>query len=917
MRLFLKVLAIGLVLAGALGLWMSLTKSRTAEIPQSIGEFPGASVVIVTLDTTRADRLGCYGSEAGLTPVIDGLAQRGVLFEAAQSVAPVTLPSHTSILTGLYPIKHNVRNNGMFVLEDEFETLAEVFSDHGYATGAFVSAQVLAKRYGLVQGFDIYDDDLTSGRRFGHSMVPSRRGSQTLEVAKQWMAGVPDDQPLFLWLHFYDPHAPYAPPAEFRDRFPGDPYGGEIAFADALVGDLVGELEASGRMDNTIFTVLSDHGEGLGEHGERTHGFLLHQATIHVPWILTTPKTDAPIRITEPVSTVDLSPIVTALVGLDPPNKDITDGRVPFGRASRADTPESVYFEAMLPMFQYGWSELRGIRSGRWELHSGTRDELFNMYSDPRQLTDLSPVEPLDLEHMNTLLADYVEADSDLDFGAAQELPPSEREALAALGYLATTAPPRGDPPDPRDLVSSHVKVEQAQSHVVAGEFEEALASVDMMLSNDPENIAALNLKGRVLLMMRNFDQAEETFRRSLEIDPQNSDVVSGLCDLEMTRRNFEQVIELAELGKKTRSPFGVFDAVKARALLALERVDEADTVIASALEASPDDPDLLSMKAARLQANGNTDQAVAALQHALEGSPYHQRARRQLGALLKSTGRTEEALEVYQAMLRIQPDDAETYHEIGGLKLDADPGAAVPFLEEAVRLAPTRAKFLTVLGVAYIRTGRAAEAEAILRRAVDADPDDPTARSNLGIVLVQSRRYDEAIEELRKLLDRWPDFAAARNNLAIALGESGNLAGAEREVRQALEDQPEFLDGLLTLAAILDRNGRYEEEYAVLKRALPLSEGRADVRHRAAMCAAQVGRCARALELLEPDLNHPEVFFPDLNLAVATCLEKNGRIQLALRHFEAAAQKSPAGAKRDEAQNGLQRLGLRLKQGG
>ena len=315
-----KIAGVALLIAGVIGLWLSARVGSPPEVPESIGTFQGGSVVMFTLDTTRADRFGCYGSTAGLTPFHDSLAERGVVFENAKSVAPITLPSHTSMMTGLYPTNHQVRNNGMFVLGDDIETLAEVFSDNGYATGAFISAQVLVARYGLDRGFDVYDDDLRQARKTGQSVVPSRRGNVTLDAAKQWLATVPDDKPVFMWLHLYDPHAPYDPPGEFRARFPGDPYGGEIAFADTLVADLYATLEQSGRIDNTVFTVLADHGEGLGEHGENTHGFLLHPPTIHVPWILSTPATDEPIRFVDPVSIVDLAPMVTALVGLEEPN---------------------------------------------------------------------------------------------------------------------------------------------------------------------------------------------------------------------------------------------------------------------------------------------------------------------------------------------------------------------------------------------------------------------------------------------------------------------------------------------------------------------------------------------------------------------------------------------------------------------
>ena len=912
-----KITGIALIIAGAFGLWLSSRANRPSDIPDSVGTFPGASVVMVTLDTTRADRFGCYGSTAGLTPFLDSLAERGVVFENAQSVAPITLPSHASMMTGLYPTKHEVRNNGMFVLGDDVETLAEVFSENGYATGAFISAQVLVSRYGLDQGFDVYDDDLSQSRKSGTSVVPSRRGNVTLEAAKQWLATIPQDKPVFLWLHLYDPHAPYDPPGNFRARFPSDPYAGEIAFVDALVADLSATLDQSGRLDDTVLTVLADHGEGLGEHGENTHGFLLHQATIHVPWILTTPATNQPIRVVDPVSITDLSPLLTTLVDLRTPNQDRSDGRLPFGGRDATNPARALYFEAMLPLFQYGWSELRGVRSGKWELHAGTRKELFDMAADPRQLTNMAEVEPLELENTSRSLDDFVAEDHGVSAEAALELPPAEREALEALGYMANTSPARRNPPDPRDLVTGHVHIERAQHHLALGEYEEALASIDVMLGGDPENLAALSLKGNVYTAMGDFVQAEETYRRCLEIDPANSDVVMGLCRLESLQGRHERVIELAQVGRGTRSPFRIFDAVEARALAALGREDEADALLASALAASPDDPDLLSAYAERLMKQGKDAEAEAALTRAVAKSPFHQRARRLLGQLLQEGGRSQDAIGVYEEMLRIKPDDAETHFAIGSVLLEEDPTAALPYLEEASRLAPSQSRFLTSLGVAYLKTGRMSEAEATLRRAIALSPDDPSIRNNLGIVLIQSRRFGEAIEELNALLENHPEFVAARNNLAIALAESGDLARAEREVRQAIEKSPDYLDALLTLAAILDRGGRLDEEYSVLQRAFELSPDRVDVRNRLAMCAALVGRCDHTIELVGDGVESPEEMTADLNLSIAKCLEQQGRDTLALRHFEHAARKSPPGALRVEAQGGIQRLGLGLQNKG
>ncbi len=908
-----RIVAIGLVVFGAFGLWFSMKMDRPAAVPDSIGTFPDASVVMVTLDTTRADKLGCYGATSGLTPFLDEMAKKGVVFEAAQTVAPVTLPAHASMMTGLYPIKHGVRNNGMFVVPDEVETLAEVFSKEGYATGAFISAQVLVKRYGLGQGFDVYDDDLSQGTKVGRGLVPSRRGSITLESALSWLETVPPEKPVFLWLHLYDPHAPYDPPPEFRNRFRGDPYGAEIAFADTVVKGLVDNLRESGRLDNTVLTVLGDHGEGLGEHGERTHGILLHQATIHVPWILTTPEMTRPMRFRSPVSIVDLAPLLTTLVGVEPPNRDRLDGKVPFGNNQRDVDGEPIYFESMLPLYQYGWSSLRGLRSRDWNLISGAHDELFNLETDPRELSNVVDTETLEFENLNEILGEFVASDEDLSPEVARDLPPSEREALQALGYLATTAPPRRSPPDPRDLIGAHVRVEKAQNLLAAGLSSEALGEIDKMLADDPENIAALNLRAQIYVSMGDLDNAEKAYRVSLEFDSANSDAFSGLCRVEQARGNHEKVLELARLGRKSRSPFGVFDAMEARSLIALGRDGDAEALVKAKLAENPEDPDLLSVRALLLAGRGKLDEAEADLRKAVEVAPFHWNARNQLGNLLKANGRQEEAVEVFEQLLHIQADDPGTLSSIGAILVDSDPTAAIPYLEEACRLAPGRAMYLTTLGVAYLKVGRLNEAESAFRRAIELDPEEPSVRNNLGIVLTQSGRFDEAISVLRDLLKKSPGFFKARNNLAIALAESGNLQAAEKEVLEVLAEHPDFTDGLLTLSAICDRGGRIDEVYEALKKAAATAPDRLDVKIRLATAAALSGHCDATLDLFEDQLETPTALPPELSLEIGKCLEQDARLRLALAHFEQAARQSTSSPTRDEALAGVQRIGLQL----
>ncbi|MEM1179641.1 MAG: sulfatase, partial [Acidobacteriota bacterium] len=298
--------------------------------------------VLVTLDTTRPDRLQPYGADDVATPTLLRLAREGVVFEEAMAVAPITLVAHTSLLTGLNPPRHGVRNNGIHFVGDELETMAEILGGHGYRTAAFVSASVLEARYGLDQGFETYDDDLSTGTNRQPRVVPDRSAGATVDAASRWLDSVRADERFFLWVHFYDPHAVYSPPAPYRDRYRDRLYDGEIAYMDAELGRLLGHPALA----DAAVAVVGDHGESLGEHGEQTHAILAYQSTLHVPFFLQVPGGPEGLRVPTPVSHVDLLPTALDLLGLPFSITGGSDGRslVPLLEghdvARGADTPD-------------------------------------------------------------------------------------------------------------------------------------------------------------------------------------------------------------------------------------------------------------------------------------------------------------------------------------------------------------------------------------------------------------------------------------------------------------------------------------------------------------------------------------------------------------------------------------------------
>jgi len=870
----------------------------------------GANLVLVTVDTTRADRLGVYGGDPEVSPNLDRLAARGVTFLETQSSAPITLVAHASILSGRYPYHHQIRNNGMFALPESVPTLATVLRDHGYRTGAFVSAYVLARRYGLGRGFDVYDDDLSRGRHEAADVVPSRRAEVALEPALEWMLHSDGGQPFFCWIHFYDPHAPYDPPEEFRRRFATDPYSGEIAYMDSIIGRLTDFIAERGLADTTFVTVVGDHGEAFGEHGEQTHAVLLHQATLRVPWILSGPRLPRDAKIRVPVSIVDVAPTMCRLLGV--PEPDGIDGlEVVDLLAGDAATylDRSLYAETMLPRFQYGWSQLRSLRRNRWQLVSGSRDELFDLANDPRELVDRHDVEASTARELASELEAIVETDDDLGTAARTAVSQDEFERLRALGYLGLEAGPRLDPPDPRDLISAHVHTERSRALAAQGRAEEALAELVTMLDLDPQNTSALGLQARLLFQLRRIDDARETLERLLSLDPDNASAYRQLAQLELFERNPERALELSRLGADTRGAFQGLAVTEASALVALGRVEEASSLLDRRLEEHPDDAELLASRAGLYVIKGNVQRAEELLRHAVAVDALHSRSRMALAELLDGRGRTDEAVQLLEDLLRIDPGQAEALARIGTMRL-VHPETARPYLEEAVRLQPFRHDYLMKLGVCFLRLGDHRRAEATLRRALELVPGDPEVLSNLGVVLTVQARYADAEEALHGALAARPGFDEARNNLALCLMYQGRLAEAEREVREVLERSPTMRDARLTLSSILNLCGRYDESIPVLEELRAEEGSDPEIGARLGIAFEAAGQRLPALPLLRKAVTD----FPDniqVLMAAARSEEAVGDPKMARRLFTTVARRASQADARDEAVAALERLAL------
>jgi len=467
-------------------------------------------VLVVTLDTTRADHLGCYGADPQTTPNLDAFAGEAVRFEQAVSPVPVTLPSHSSMFTGLNPYRHGVRYNLMYVLPEERTTVAERLAAGGYRTGAVVSAMVLSRRFGIDQGFEQFDDidRVAEGESFDEQ--PQRRAADSVDRALAWWREH-EVGPRFLWLHLYDPHYAYDPPFPFSSRFEGRSYEGEIAYADREVGRLFQAVKAAGDWDRTLVIVAGDHGESLYEHGERWHADLVYQGAMHPPLLIKPPGRGRPEVVGQPVGLVDVGPTILDYAGVEGfPDADgislrdaIEEGRAPL---------RPIYFESLAPNLNYGWAAQRGVRYGRFKYFVGGRAELYDLEVDPGEAVDLADSDPERARGMAGMLEPFREREREQGQAeATARFGEEELRKVLAIGYVGTAEAEISElenavhPPDKAELLSELIR---AQALVSRHEWERAAEAYDYILRRDPKNRSALYNRAWSHFVAEEFDES-------------------------------------------------------------------------------------------------------------------------------------------------------------------------------------------------------------------------------------------------------------------------------------------------------------------------------------------------------------------------------------------------------------------------
>jgi len=639
------------------------------------------NVLLITLDTTRADRLGCYGYSKAKTPNLDYLAANGVLFSHAYSPVPLTCPSHCSILTGTYPLFHQVRNNGTYYLSSELKTLAESLKEKGLQTAAFVSSFTVDSRFGLDQGFDIYDDQLSPGQTF-KALTSERKADKVFASFSQWL-DVSRTTPFFAWVHFFDPHLPYEPPSPYLEQFPDDPYDGEVAYMDFYVGKILDKLKEKGILAGTLIIAAGDHGEAFGEKQEKGHGVFIYESTMRIPLIFyaenNLPKgktVEARVRL------IDIMPSVLDMLDVERPADVQGFSLLPFIEGKKKGDLSS-YIESYYPRENFGWAELVGLLEGEWKYIKAPQEELYNLHQDPQEQVNLIREQSMVAMKMRDKLEEIIQDSISPLTAEKRNLTAEERERLRSLGYVGSSdSSSQRDLPDPKDRIEELLLIQQAEALEMEEKIEEAAAIYERIIALRPDvPNSYINLALMKARMMK-LDETIQILERGVERIPDSETLLSRLGHTFMAVGKLKKALD-------------TFDLV---------------------LKINPRNFDALLGSAWMLDLMGQKQDAMAYYQKALEIEPENKFARKNYALNLAILGNLNQAIDIFQSLIRDFPDDYEIYQDLGiAYGYAGDITRSIENLEMAISLHPNPVSYIN-LAVAMKKVGNIEDAVRYLR---------------------------------------------------------------------------------------------------------------------------------------------------------------------------------------------------------
>ncbi|MBN1765959.1 MAG: sulfatase-like hydrolase/transferase [Sedimentisphaerales bacterium] len=762
-------------------------------------------VLLISIDTCRADHVGCYGYPGDITPNIDAVARDGVVFERVVSPVPLTFPSHSSILTGTIPPYHGILDNYGYVLDDSLETLAEVFKKAGYVTGAIVSTFVLDSNLGLKQGFDAYAD--YNAREMGlERLGAGRLGEEASQMAITWLEKFQANRS-FLFLHYYDPHTPYEPPEPFASKFKENPYAGEIAYADHCVGQVINKLKELDLYDKTLLIITSDHGEMLGEHGEEDHGYFIYESAIKVPLIIKPPGRIKPGRIKQNVSLVDIVPTICGSLDIEPPSP--LHGRDLNGLINnKSASNEQIYIftQSMTPA-NIGANSLLGVVNGDWKYIQTTRPELYNTVADPGEENNLADTEikrmHLLKENLKLILDEQVRAG-----GAGQvSIDEQRRQQLESLGYLAGAVNSTFDfdqtRTDPKDLIQIHQYNKKAKRALIEKKYDLTRQLCDKILKEKPDFILAYDMLGQIAYIEEDWDKSYFYFSKVLDLSMANERrkeddaVVYGahkhLAVIDFQQKNYDQAIEhWKTLLALKPGQLEVYNNL-GKAFFMLEKYEQSLVYWGEALGITPQDPQLeISIAEALLRLDRPTE-AIEHWKKALLLKPDQPQLLNALGKILAIQGEQEQAIEYWNKTLLFDADNYEVHFNLAlAYERRQEWDKAIEHWSHIARIKPGQADVYNNLGKLFYQQNQITEAVKQWRLALQYKTDFPEVLNNLAWLYATREETDyynpaEALKLARRACEL-TDYKSANmlDTLSVACAAVGDMTQAITIARQA-----------------------------------------------------------------------------------------------------------------------------------
>jgi len=720
-------------------------------------EQPPLNIVLITLDTLRADRLGCYGDPLAMTPTLDLMAKRGRLLMDCSTAVPITLPSHATLLTGLFPHRHGLRVNGRQRLHPDVPVLGELLQAKGYHNGAFIGSFALDSQFGLARGFDVYNDEMDrssdSEQRPIIQRMAERRADAVISAAIEWLAS--GREPFMLWTHLFDPHQPYDPLPPWTAACAGDAYAGEIGFMDKEIGRLLRYLVRDGALARSVLCAVADHGEGLDEHGEATHSTELFQTTIHVPLLFSGPSFSRGAISAEPVTTADV-PVTLALLSQSgarlSPEVD--------GRDIAAGGPSAApYLETLAPEIEYGWSRLNGIRRGSLKLIIRGHQQLFDLETDPGESNNLAAQRPQDVVLMQEQLHAEI-ARGETVPSRLESLDQESEQKLRALGYLGAEHVSAGE------ALGAGVLGQQAalqrlfalEALIDAGRYATALAELDVLLSDHPKLAQARVDRGRCLLALGRPAEAIAELERVLAVSPDNSTARFSLArayyrtgQLDNAELHYLEIVRTLPAHAKAWFNLGLI-------ALNQQRWPEAEARFQSARNSDPSLPGVRVELARSAAAQGRLSTAISLLQEEITRSPDQEPGYLELSEVLAGQEQLRQAIEVLSQLLAQKPESFD--------------GRVM------------RGRFL-------LQLGQAGPAKADFQAANEIQPDNEPAHFYLGMILKLNNELAEARRQFEDALQAAPDSIPVKIALAETVGKLGDSAAEIRMLEESLAAAP------------------------------------------------------------------------------------------------------------------------------